>query len=168
MGEAATIKLGEVVQLYDPEEGYAYGKYVYTLECSQRCKHVFTPEDDNRAAIRHANLLDVFKRNDPLDARGHLLAPHLYTDVSSASCYRFNSLLFPAAVIIAMTAIIAPHGRVGENERERNDAIHGAVMLPPIDVQLMDDGRYKIVNGKHRFLFSEGKGHANIPAIIKR
>ena len=155
-----TIQSGDVLQLYDQEIGYKHGKYVY----SYQGKHIFTPEDDTRDPIRRNELVDVLKYNNPMDAQGMLLAN--YIDVSNASCYQFNNIQYPTAVIIALANIIPPSYMVGQSEAERNQSLREAVMLPPITVKLVGD-EYVILNGNHRYYFSAEMGFHNIPAIIQ-
>jgi hypothetical protein len=154
------IQPGNFLQLYDQEIGYAYGKYVY----SYKGKHIFTPEDDSRDPITRNDLVDVLKYNNPLDASGNMLVN--YTDVSTSSCYQFNNILYPNAVIIALADIVPPSYMVGKNEAVRNQSLQEAIMLPPIDVKKVG-GVYKILNGNHRYHFSEGKGYTNIPALVQ-
>jgi hypothetical protein len=155
-----TIQSGDVLFLYDQEIGYTYGKYVYSFEG----RHIFTPEDDRRDPIRRNELVDVLKYNNPMDAQGRLLAN--YIDVSNASCYQFNNIQYPTAVIIALADITPPSYIIGMNEDERNQSLRESVMLPPITVKLVGD-EYVILNGNHRYYFSAEMGFHNIPAIIQ-
>ena len=155
-----TIQSGDVLQLYDQEIGYTHGKYVYSYES----RHIFTPEDATRDPIRRNELVDVLKYNNPMDAQGRLLAN--YIDVSNASCYQFNNIQYPNAVIIAIADIAPPSYMVGQSEAERNQSLQEAEMLPPITVKLVE-GKYVIMNGNHRYHFSVGRGYHNIPAIIQ-
>jgi hypothetical protein len=155
-----TIQSGDVLFLYDQEIGYTHRKYVYSYEG----KHIFTPEDDTRDPIRRNELVDVLKYNNPMDANGGLLAN--YINVSDLSCYQFNNIQYPTAVIIALAYIIPPSYMVGQSEAERNQSLREAVMLPPITVKLVGD-KYVILNGNHRYHFSAEMGFHNIPAIIQ-
>ena len=154
------IQPDNVLSLYDQEVGYTYGKYVY----SYNGKHIFTPEDDSRDTIQRNELNDVFMYNNPLDASGRLFTN--YTDVSSASCYQFNNIMYPTTVIIALADINPPSYMVGRNEDARNQSLREAVMLPPINVKLVGN-KYNIMNGNHRYNFSVSRGYHNIPVIIE-
>jgi len=154
------IQPGNFLQLYDREIGYIYGNYVY----SYKGKHIFTPEDDSRDPITRNDLVDVLKYNNPLDASGNMLVN--YIDVSHASCYQFNNILYPTTAIIALADITPPSYIVGRNEAERNQSLQEAIMLPPIDVKKVG-GKYEILNGNHRYHFSVGRGYNNIPARVQ-
>jgi hypothetical protein len=154
------IQPGNFLQLYDREIGYIYGNYVY----SYNGRHIFTPEDNSRDLIQHSKLIDVLKYNNPIDASGNILVN--YIDVSHASCYQFNNILYPTAIIIPLVDIIPPSYIVGRNEAERNQSLQEAIMLPPIDVKKVGR-KYKILNGNHRYHFSVSRGYDNIPVQVQ-